>query len=152
MEYLLISEIMSHKYISTFLRGFLTLCLIFEGKCCFLPKVLVKSLVIGVFLPICICIDLFVITLGGYDLQKTSKYVLSCGKIYLFVRFCPGFCVFLCPDCELLAYQRAARPWRTAASELRIRFLFWFFPYGFFSLQASGLVNLLGCLHIFLWV
>lgn len=89
---------------------------------------------------ICTGIDLLVISLGDYYLQKMLESFWICAIMWEVLSSCHiaswYFCVFLCPDCESPDYLRATRPWRTV-SELN-RFLLWFFPLGLFF-QASGL-------------
>ena len=54
------------------------------------------------------------------------------GRIFYLPDSVPGF-LCLVTDDESSDYQKAARPWRNAVSELRTRFLFWFFPSQIFS-------------------
>lgn len=132
-------------------KSSLTLYLIFEGKCCTLIKIHGKSPRTWVF--IYTGIDLSVISSGGNHAPRNfecySKYVPSFGKFYLTARLCLGIYIFFCPHAESPDYQRAARPWRTAVSELMTRFLFLFFPPWIFFFQALSLVYVQDCPHIF---
>lgn len=109
---------------------------------------------------ICTGIDLLVISLGDYYLQKVlESFWIMCHHVgsLIFLPHC--ILVFLCFPLSwwwVTWYLRAVRPWRTADSELPTGFYFDSFPVDFFF-QASGLstcilvgMTLVKLTHIFL--